>query len=128
MRRSIQSGKPWEARVGYSRAVRVGSIIEVSGTAPADEQGRCAAPGDPYAQAVHCLRTIEAALKEAGASLSDVVRTRMFVTDIGRWEDIGRAHAEFFGTVRPATTMVEVSRLIDPEMMVEIEATAVIDA
>jgi enamine deaminase RidA (YjgF/YER057c/UK114 family) len=126
MRTRIESGRPWEAVVGYSRAVRVGNLIVVSGTAPADETGRTVGAGDPYAQTIHCLRTIESALKQAGSSLSDVVRTRMFVTDISRWEEIGRAHGEIFREIRPATSMVEVRRLIDPEMMVEVEAMAVV--
>jgi enamine deaminase RidA (YjgF/YER057c/UK114 family) len=127
MRTKIESGRPWEAIVGYSRAVRVNNLIVVSGTAPADASGQVVGRGDPYAQALHCLRTIESALKQAGSSLSDVVRTRIFVTDISRWEEVGRAHGEVFRDIRPATSMVEVSRLIDPDMMVEIEAMAVVD-
>jgi len=125
-RTTILSGAPWEARVGYARAVRVGGQVAVSGTAPVDADGSVHAPGDAYRQAKRCIEIIEAALEDAGASLGDVVRTRMYVTDIGRWEDVGRAHAEAFGEVRPATTMVEVSGLIDSGMLVEIEAEAVI--
>lgn len=127
MRTNISSGRPWESIVGYSRAVRVGNIVVTAGTAPVGEDGQVAHKGDPYGQALHCLRTIESALKKAGAALTDVVQTRIFVTDISRWEEIGRAHGEIFRDIRPATTMVEVSRLIDPEMLVEIEAKAVVD-
>ncbi|MEJ2257333.1 MAG: RidA family protein [Woeseiaceae bacterium] len=121
---SIASGAPWEERVGYCRAVRVGPHISVSGTAPVAPDGSVHAAGDAYAQAKRCIEIIEAALQQAGAGLEHVVRTRMFVTDISQWEDIGRAHGEAFGEVRPATSMVQVAALIDPDMLVEIEADA----
>ena len=119
------TGAPWESKVGYCRAVRAGDHIYVTGTAPVDEAGRTYAPGDAYAQAKRCLEIIEQALTDLGAARRHVVRTRMFVTDITRWADYGRAHAEFFADHPPATTMVEVKALIEPDMLIEIEAEAV---
>ncbi|THI90973.1 MAG: RidA family protein [Nitrospira sp. CG24A] len=124
-RQNISTGGPWEAKLGYSRAVRVGASISVSGSTAMTQSG-LVGKGDPYAQTIQTLKTIEAALQQAGASLTDVVRTRMFLTNIDQWQEVGRAHGEIFGTVRPATTIVEVKRLIDPEMLVEIEADAII--
>jgi len=125
-RQNVTSGAPWEAVVGYSRAVRVGSTVHVSGTAAVDESGAVAAPGDMYGQTAFILAKIERALGKAGGGLEHVVRTRIYVTDIGRWEEAARAHGEVFREIRPACTMVEVSRLISPELLVEIEADAVI--
>lgn len=124
-RTNFSSGAPWENKVGYSRAVKAGNVIEVSGTV-ASNGSKVVGAGNAYEQTKYILARIEAALVAAGATLHDVVRTRMFVTDISKWEEIGRAHGEFFMSIKPATTMVEVSRLIDPKFMVEIEATAIL--
>ena len=124
----IPAGSKWEPIIGYSRAVKIGNSVHVSGTAPSGPDGKVVGPGDPYAQTKRCLEIIEGALAQAGAKMSDVYRTRMYLTDVSQWEAVGRAHGESFGTVRPATTIVEVSKLIDPEMLVEIEADAYIGA
>ena len=124
----VRTGAPWERTVGYCRAVRAGAHVAVSGTAPVGDDGEVVGIGDPYAQARRCIEIIERALNEVGAELSNVVRTRMFVTDISQWEAIGRAHGEAFGDIQPATSMVEVTALIDADMLVEIEADAIVDA
>ncbi len=125
-REHYSSGAPWESIVGYSRAVRTGPFIAVTGCAAVGPDGEVVGEGDAYAQAKRCIDIIGEVLEKAGAGLTDVVRTRIFVTDIDRWEEVGRAHREAFGDIMPATTMVEVSRLIDPQMLVEIEADAVV--
>ena len=126
-RENVSSGTCWDTTVGYSRVVRVGPFVYVSGTTATDESGNIVGAGDPYAQANRALGNVEAALQRVGAGLSDVVRTRIYVTDIENWDEVGRAHNEFFKEMRPATSMVEVRRLILPEMLVEIEADAVVE-
>ena len=125
MRQRVSSGTHWEDRVGYSRAVRAGDEIHVSGTTATDDDGNVVAPGDPYEQTKHAIDLVAEALGDTDASLSDVVRTRLFVADVDDWEAVGRAHEEAFGEIRPATTMVEVSRLIDDDLVVEVEAVAI---
>ena len=125
-RERVTTDTPWEEKAGYSRAVRVGPHVYVSGTTATDSEGGIVGKGDSYEQAVQAIGNIRAALEAIGSGLQDVVRTRMYVTDIGAWEEVGRAHGEAFGTIRPAATMVEVRRLVDPEMLVEIEADAIL--
>ena len=126
MRQNVTSGSPWEEKVGYSRAVRVGNVVEVTGTV-SDDQGRLMGGNDPYEQTKFVISKIESTLQKLGATLKDVVRTRIYVVDITDWEKIGKAHAEFFGDIKPCTTMVEVARLIDDQFLVEIEASAIIN-
>jgi len=125
-RQNISTGSKWEPLIGYSRAVKVGNMIFVSGTTGMGEDGKLVGPGDPYKQTVQAFKVVEKALARAGASLKDVVRTRLYVTDISKWEAYGRAHGELFGEIRPATAMIQISKLIEPDMVVEVEADAVL--